>query len=419
MALAHYKNGQLYLEDCALKSLAEQFQTPLYVYSKAAILHQWHQFEDAFADIAHLSCFAVKANNNLTLLNILARCGSGFDIVSQGELEQVLTANGDASKIVYSGVGKRRSEIKRAMKANIFCFDVESLTEIELINALAISETQEVQIALRINPDIDAKTHVHIATGRDENKFGIPVSKLEQIAAMLKSMPKLKLIGLASHIGSQLTELAPIKESILQLRKHSEFMLRQGFHLTHINIGGGLGIKYHLESPPSIYEYAKVVREALDGLNLKVILEPGRILMGNTGLLLTEVQYIKDTAQKHFAIVDAGMNDLIRPLLYDAYHEIMPVEKRRGEELVYDIAGPLCESADFLAHKREMDIYQGDLLAILSAGAYGYSMASNYNSRLKPAEVLVDGDRAYLIRQRESYEDLLARQPKLFDLPLT
>lgn len=410
MTLAYYQNDSLYIENCALETVVKRFHTPCYVYSKAAILHNWQLFQDAFSNIDHQICYAVKANANLAILNLFARCGAGFDIVSQGELEKVLAAQGDKNKIIFSGVGKSTKEIERAIKVNIFCFDVESFAELERINEIAKHLQTKVNVAIRINPNVDAQTHVHISTGLKENKFGISGNEIITVAKKLKEMSAVQLIGLACHIGSQLTDITPILKALDEMLSHYNALTSLGFKLSHINIGGGLGIKYHVEKPPSVKEYAQAVSKKLQSYAVKLIIEPGRALIGNTGDLLTTVEYLKHN-DKNFAIVDAGMNDLIRPALYDAYHEILSLQRREGATILYDIVGPVCESSDYLGRKRQLNIQAGDVLAIETVGAYGFSMTSNYNSRLRPAEVLIDGDKAYLIQARQTYEALLSGQP--------
>jgi diaminopimelate decarboxylase len=411
MSHFHYKNNTLFAEDISLIEIAKQFGTPCYVYSRAAIENQWREFHNSFGQYPHRICYAVKANSNIGILNLLARLGSGFDIVSVGELERVLAAGGDPKNIVFSGVGKTETEILRALDANIFCFDVESIAELDRLQTLAKRKDLVAPIALRINPNIDARTHPYIATGLHENKFGIDINEAFAICRQIKSMSHVQFIGIACHIGSQLTELDPFVEALDCLLQFIDNLLSFDIHLQYINIGGGLGVRYQDESPPSISEYVALLVKKIEKYKLKIVLEPGRAIVANAGMLLTQVEYLKQTAHKNFAIVDAGMNDLIRPALYDAWQKIIPVTTHsHSPETLYDIVGPVCESADFLGKERLLSLNIGDLLAISSAGAYGFSMSSNYNSRPRAAEILVDGNHAHLIRQRESIQDLFLHE---------
>jgi diaminopimelate decarboxylase len=408
----HYKNNTLFAENIALTDIAQQFGTPCYIYSRQAIQNNWHAFNEGFGNYPHRICYAVKANSNIGVLNILAQLGSGFDIVSEGELERVLKAGGDPQKIVFSGVGKSEKEISRALDANIFCFDVESTDELNHLHEIAKQKNTIAKIALRINPNIDAKTHPYIATGLDENKFGIPIEEALPICHKIKSMPHIKLAGIACHIGSQLTELDPFVEAIESILNLIDQLAAAGTHLQYINFGGGLGVRYQHETPPSIHEYIQTLINKVQKHKLEIILEPGRAIVANAGILLTRVEYLKHGKNKNFAIVDAGMNDLIRPALYDAWQNIIPVQLnlKPDNNKNYDIVGPVCESADFLGKNRQLNLNRGDLLAICSAGAYGFSMSSNYNSRPKIAEIMIDGDEAHLIRQRETIADLFLHE---------
>jgi len=404
----HYQNNQLFVENIEIAAIAAQFGTPTYIYSQCALLSNWQEFDQSLQGTPHRICYAVKANSNLAILNILAKQGCGFDIVSLGELERVLAAGGDPNKIVFSGVGKTTVEIERAIAVGISCFNVESESELERLQIIAKQYNKIIPIALRINPNIDAKTHPYIATGLHENKFGIEIEKAWPLCQkILTTLPNLKLIGIACHIGSQLMELQPIIEAIDCLDPLIQKLLKENISLQHINIGGGLGVQYQNETPPSIQEYTQTIRKKLEKYKLEIILEPGRTIVANTGILLTKIEYIKQTAHKNFAIVDAAMNDLMRPALYDAWQPIFSVFKKpHVKENTYDVVGPVCESADFLGKNRLLAIEVNDLLAIGIAGAYGASMSSNYNSRPRAAEVLVDGDKMHLIRRREEIPDL-------------
>lgn len=410
MSCLYYHDNQLYIEKVSLKSIAEEFGTPTYVYSRAAIEKNWNTFNDAFSGIPHRICYAVKANSNLAVLNLLTKLNSGFDVVSAGEIQRVIAAGGDPGKIVFSGVGKKRSEIEYGIEKNIYCFNVESEPELERIQEIASRMKKTVDIALRINPDINPHTHSHITTGLNESKFGIDINDILALGKKITGMHSLRLIGIACHIGSQIVQLKPFLEVVDRMIEMYGELKKMGIPIEHINIGGGLGITYHDEHPPGIREYAHALSDELSETPVEVIIEPGRAIVGNAGILLSKIEYLKETNSKNFAIIDAGMNDLLRPALYDAWQNILPVESRGGERKSYDIAGPVCESADFLGKNRELDLKTGDLLVIDSSGAYGFSMASNYNSRCRPAEVLVDGHQAMLIRTRESVEELFAAE---------
>lgn len=407
----HYRHGTLYVENVALSDIASKYGTPCFVYSRAAMETNWRAFNEGFGSYPHRICYAVKANSNIGILHLLAQLGSGFDIVSQGELERVIRAGGDPQKIVFSGVGKSEAEISRALDANIFCFDVESTDELERLQTIAKQKNRIANIGLRINPNIDAKTHPYIATGLHENKFGIEIDAAPSLCKMIKDMSHIKLVGIACHIGSQLTELDPFVEAIESVITLIERLISDNITLQYINFGGGLGVKYHNETPPDIYQYIYTLVNKVQQYNLEVILEPGRAIIANAGILLTRVEYLKHNAYKNFAIVDAGMNDLIRPALYEAWQNILPVTvNQQVADKVYDIVGPVCESSDFLGKDRKMAIAAGDLLAVCSAGAYSFSMSSNYNSRPRAAEILVSGDEVNIIRRRESIEDLFASE---------
>ncbi|HSW93063.1 MAG TPA: diaminopimelate decarboxylase [Gammaproteobacteria bacterium] len=401
----------LHMEAVNLLEVAREYGTPCYVYSKKALIDNWQRFHEAFGSHPHRICYAVKANSNLAILNILAGLQSGFDIVSLGELERVLAAQGDPSRIVFSGVGKKPHEILRALEVGIHCFNVESEEELDRLNTLAKQQNKIASIALRINPDIDARTHPYIATGLNENKFGIAYTDVLPLVNKIQSLSHLKLIGIGNHIGSQLTELSPFSEAVDRLLNLANQLVQKGFQLQHINIGGGLGVSYRNETPPSIQEYAETVLTTFAASPFEIILEPGRAIVANAGILLTTVDYLKKTPHKNFAIVDAAMNDLLRPALYNAWHDIQPVNlQHHAEKRLYDIVGPVCESADFLGKERTLALEVGDLLAILCTGAYGFSMSSNYNSRPRAAEVLVDRDQIHLIRERETIEDLFIKE---------
>ncbi|MGH8727429.1 MAG: diaminopimelate decarboxylase [Burkholderiales bacterium] len=403
-----YRNNELCAEGIPLARIAAQYGTPCYVYSRAALERTYSEFAEALKAREHLICYAVKANSNLAVLNLFARLGAGFDVVSGGELQRVLAAGSTASKVVFSGVGKSEAEIKLALSSGILCFNVESESELKRLDAIAGEMGREAPVSLRVNPDVDPNTHPYIATGLKRNKFGIAFAEAEEVYLLAKSLKNIRIIGIDCHIGSQLTDLAPIAAALEKVIELVERLRSHEIELSHIDVGGGLGIRYENESPPSINEYAQAILRALKGRRETLIVEPGRALVGNAGVLLTKVEYLKHTEEKNFAIVDAAMNDLLRPALYNAYHEIVPVTKRDTGAKLYSIAGPVCESADFLGEDRLLAIEEGNLLAVLSAGAYGMSMSSNYNTRPRVAEVMADGDRAHLIRGREQVADLFA-----------
>ena len=408
MDFFQYKNNQLMAENLPVKQLVEQFGTPLYIYSKATLERHWHAFDNAFGEHPHLVCFAVKSNPNIAILNVMAKLGSGFDIVSQGELERVLAAGGDAAKVVFSGVAKSRQEIARALEVNIRCFNVESEAELLRINQIAGEMGKIAPISLRVNPDVDAHTHPYISTGLKENKFGVSVEQAREVYKVAATLPNIKIVGMDCHIGSQLTELQPFLDAVDRLIVLMEQLKQDGIHLKHLDLGGGLGVTYTDEAPPHPTEYAKALWEKLSAFSeLEIIVEPGRAITANAGILVTKVEYLKSNESRNFAIVDAGMNDMIRPALYQAYMNILEIDRTLArEEKIYDVVGPICETSDFLGKQRKLAIAEGDYLAQRSAGAYGASMSSNYNSRPRTAEVMVDGDKAYLIRRREALNEL-------------
>ena len=408
MDFFQYKNEQLYVEDLPVKQLAEEFGTPLYIYSRATLERHWHAFDSALGDHPHLICYAVKANSNIGILNIMAKLGSGFDIVSQGELERVLAAGGEASKVVFSGVAKSRAEIMRALEVGIRCFNVESVAELHHINQIAGEMGKIAPISLRVNPDVDAHTHPYISTGLKENKFGVSVDEAREVYKLAATLPHVKITGMDCHIGSQLTELQPFLDATDRLIRLIEQLQEDGITLKHLDLGGGLGVTYTDETPPHPSDYAAALLNKLKGYeNLEIILEPGRAIAANAGILVAKVQYLKSNESRNFAITDTGMNDMIRPALYEAYMNIIEIDRTlEREKAIYDVVGPVCETSDFLGKQRELAIAEGDYIAQRSAGAYGASMSSNYNSRPRTAEVLVDGDKAHLIRRRESLCEL-------------
>lgn len=410
MDFFQYKNEQLYVEDLPVKQLAEEFGTPLYIYSRATLERHWHAFNSALGDHPHLICYAVKANSNIGILNIMAKLGSGFDIVSQGELERVLAAGGEASKVVFSGVAKSRAEIMRALEVGIRCFNVESIAELHHINQIAGEMGKIAPISLRVNPDIDAHTHPYISTGLKENKFGVSVDEALEVYKLAATLPHVKITGMDCHIGSQLTELQPFLDATDRLIRLIEQLKEDGIMLKHLDLGGGLGVTYTDETPPHPSDYAAALLNKLKGYeNLEIILEPGRAIAANAGILVAKVQYLKSNESRNFAITDTGMNDMIRPALYEAYMNIIEIDRTlEREKAIYDVVGPVCETSDFLGKQRELAIAEGDYIAQRSAGAYGASMSSNYNSRPRTAEVLVDGNKAHLIRRRESLSELWA-----------
>ncbi|MDT8363575.1 MAG: diaminopimelate decarboxylase [Nitrosomonas sp.] len=405
-----YHGDTLFAENVSLTAIAEEFGTPCYVYSRAAITAAYQEFEQAFANRAHLVCYAVKANSNLAILNLLARLGSGFDIVSGGELQRVLQAGGDPRKTVFSGVGKTREEMRSALDVNVLCFNIESEMELLALDDIAGEMGKIAPVSVRVNPDVDANTHPYISTGLKENKFGIPTEDAERIYRLAQELPHIRPVGLDCHIGSQLTGLPPFIESARKIRNLQARLQALGITIEHVDLGGGLGICYdpESESPPSRQDYVESLCSEMADTSARLIIEPGRSVVGNAGILLTRVQYLKHLPHRNFAIVDAAMNDLLRPTLYQAYHSIQPVMKHENETRIYQIVGPVCETGDFFGNERTLALAPHDLLAIMSSGAYGMSMSSNYNSRPRAAEVLVDGDSVKLIRARESIEALYA-----------
>ena len=403
-----YKNQQLFAEEVAIADIIKAHGTPAYIYSRATLERHWHAFDNAFGEHPHLICFAVKSNSNIALLNVMAKLGSGFDIVSQGELERVLAAGGDASKVVFSGVAKSHSEIARALEVGVRCFNVESIPELHRINEVAGEMGKVAPISLRVNPDVDAKTHPYISTGLKENKFGVSVQQAREVYRLAKSLPNVKITGMDCHIGSQLTELQPFLDATDRLIVLMEQLKEDGIELHHLDLGGGLGVPYHGEQPPHPTEYAKALLEKLRAYpNLEIILELGRAISANAGILVTKVEYLKSNEERNFAIVDTGMNDMIRPALYEAYMEITEVDQSLNREAsVYDVVGPICETSDFLGKARTLSVAEGDYIAMRSAGAYGAAMSSTYNSRPQAVEILVDGAKAHLIKARADFADL-------------
>jgi diaminopimelate decarboxylase len=409
-----YTDGELCVEGVPLRRVAAELGTPCYVYSRAALTQAYTAFDRAFGARDHLVCYAVKANSNLAVLDLFARLGSGFDIVSGGELHRVLAAGGDPTKVVFSGVGKSQAEIRAALTAGILCFNVESESELVRLNRIAAGLGVAAPVSLRVNPDVDPRTHPYIATGLKQNKFGIAYGDAAELYRRAHSLDHVRIEGIDCHIGSQLTDVRPIAEALARIAELVESLSRDGIVLSHIDVGGGLGIRYRDETPPRLDEYASAVIGALGNAPHKLLFEPGRLLTGNAGLLLTRVEYVKAGEMRNFAIVDAAMNDLMRPSLYDAWHEVLTVAQApNAPQRTYDVVGPVCETGDFLARERALALAEGDLLAIMSAGAYGMSMASNYNSRPRPAEVMIDGDTLYAVRSREELSDLTARESRL------
>ena len=401
------QNQSLYAEQCSVSELAKQHGTPLYIYSRATIERHWRAFENAAGDRPHLVCYAVKANSNLAVLNVMARMGSGFDIVSKGELARVIEAGGDPKKVVFSGVGKTSDEIAYALDKGIYCFNIESPAELLRINSVAERLGKVAPISFRVNPDVDAGTHPYISTGLKENKFGISIDEAEAVYQQAAQLANVAIKGVDCHIGSQLTETQPFLDALDRVLLLVDKLAEQGIKLSHIDVGGGLGVCYQDEQPPHPNDYAKAIAEKLDGYDLTLIYEPGRAIMANAGIMVTEVEFLKTNEERNFAIVDGAMNDLIRPSLYSAWQEIIEVEQDQDKtKQTYDVVGPVCETGDFLGKERELAITPGDFLAVRSAGAYGFTMSSNYNSRPRAAEILVDGDQAYLVRERETIAQL-------------
>ena len=409
----NYRDGQLFAEGVALSAVAERFGTPTYVYSRAHIEAQYRSYADALQGTEHLVCFAVKANSNLGVLNVLARLGAGFDIVSGGELERVLAAGGRADRVVFSGVGKTREDMRRALEVGVHCFNVESTDELERLQVVAAEMGKVAPVSLRVNPDVDAGTHPYISTGLKENKFGIAIADAEAIYVRAAQLPNLEVVGVDCHIGSQLTTVEPFLDALDRLLDLVDRLADCGIHLRHLDLGGGVGVRYRDEEPLLVADYIKAIRERVGKRDLALVFEPGRYIVANAGVLLTRVEYLKHTEHKDFAIIDAAMNDLIRPALYQAWMGVSAVIPREGEGRAYDLVGPICETGDFLGKDRVLNLAEGDLLAVQSAGAYGFVMSSNYNTRGRCAEILVDGDQAFEVRRRETIAELYAGESLL------
>ncbi|ADR62570.1 MULTISPECIES: diaminopimelate decarboxylase [Pseudomonas] len=409
----NYRDGELFAEGVALSAIAERYGTPTYVYSRAHIEAQYRSYADALQGTEHLVCFAVKANSNLGVLNVLARLGAGFDIVSGGELERVLAAGGRADRVVFSGVGKTREDMRRALEVGVHCFNVESTDELERLQVVAAEMGKVAPVSLRVNPDVDAGTHPYISTGLKENKFGIAIADAEAIYVRAAQLPNLEVVGVDCHIGSQLTTVEPFLDALDRLLVLVDRLAECGIHLRHLDLGGGVGVRYRDEQPPQVADYIKAIRERVGERDLALVFEPGRYIVANAGVLLTRVEYLKHTEHKDFAIIDAAMNDLIRPALYQAWMGVSAVKPRAGEGRAYDLVGPICETGDFLGKDRVLNLAEGDLLAVESAGAYGFVMSSNYNTRGRCAEILVDGDQAFEVRRRETVAELYAGESLL------
>ncbi|KIC84343.1 MULTISPECIES: diaminopimelate decarboxylase [Pseudomonas] len=409
----NYRDGELFAEGVGLSAIAERYGTPTYVYSRAHIEAQYRSYADALQGTEHLVCFAVKANSNLGVLNVLARLGSGFDIVSGGELERVLAAGGRADRVVFSGVGKTREDMRRALEVGVHCFNVESTDELERLQVVAAEMGKVAPVSLRVNPDVDAGTHPYISTGLKENKFGIAIADAEAIYVRAAQLPNLEVVGVDCHIGSQLTTVEPFLDALDRLLVLVDRLAECGIHLRHLDLGGGVGVRYRDEEPPLVADYIKAIRERVGDRDLALVFEPGRYIVANAGVLLTRVEYLKHTEHKDFAIIDAAMNDLIRPALYQAWMGVSAVKPRAGEGRAYDLVGPICETGDFLGKDRVLNLAEGDLLAVQSAGAYGFVMSSNYNTRGRCAEILVDGDQAFEVRRRETIAELYAGESLL------
>jgi len=404
----HRIDGRLFLEEVSLEDLAREYGTPLYVYSQTALTEAYQSYEEALAGLPHLICYAVKANGNLAILQHFARLGAGFDIVSGGELARVLAAGGQPSKIVFSGVGKSEPEMRAALNAGIRCFNVESESELARLSRVANEMGRVAPVSFRVNPDVDPKTHPYISTGLKQNKFGIPIAQAKSLYRQAAVMPGIEVVGVDCHIGSQLTDLTPIADALDRVLDLVDALSREGISLKHIDIGGGVGIRYRDETPPDMAAYRAILLSRFKNRPQEIIVEPGRSLVGNAGLLLTRVEYVKFGDSKNFVVVDAAMNDLMRPALYDAYHDIVPVGLAGGAEMICDVVGPVCETGDFIGLERSLAIKEGALLAVLSAGAYGMSMSSNYNSRPRSAEILLNKNEIRLVRERESIDNLMA-----------
>lgn len=409
-----YRDGQLCAEDVPLAGIAEAYGTPAYVYSRATLERHYRAYDDALAGRSHLICYAVKANSNLAVLDVLARLGAGFDIVSAGELERVIRAGGDPGRVVFSGVGKQPWEMRKALEVGVRCFNVESDTELDRLNQVAGDLGVVAPVSLRVNPDVDAGTHPYISTGLKENKFGIDIAEAPAVYARAASLPNLQVVGVDCHIGSQLTSVAPFLDAMDRVLALIDQLAGQGIDIRHLDMGGGLGVPYQQETPPAPSEYVAALLDRLGDRKLELVLEPGRSIAANAGVLLTRVEFLKCTEHRNFAIIDAAMNDLIRPALYSAWQAIVPVQPRQDvEEKVWDLVGPVCETGDFLGKDRPLALAAGDLLAVRSAGAYGFVMSSNYNTRNRPPELMVDGDRVHLVRERETLDDQLRLERRL------
>lgn len=416
MQAFHYRDNRLFAEQVPLAAIAERHGTPTYVYSRAALEGRWRAFDDALAGVPHRICYSVKANSNLGVLDVLARLGSGFDIVSVGELERVLAAGGDAAEVVFSGVGKREPEMRRALEAGVHCFNIESDGELERLAGVASSLGAVAPISVRVNPDVDADTHPYIATGLKENKFGVPIGDAPALLAKAAGLDGIAVKGVDFHIGSQLTSLGPFIDALDRALALIDTLADSGITVSHLNVGGGLGVRYAEETPPSASDYGAAIAGRIAGRELELLVEPGRAIAAESGMLLARVEYLKLGDERNFAVVDAAMNDLLRPALYGAWQDILPVERRdESDAPLFDVVGPVCESADFLGKDRRLAIGAGDLIAVASAGAYGFVMSSNYNTRPRAAEVMVDGDAAHLVRAREQVEDLYAAESRLPD----
>ncbi len=410
----NYHGDELFAENVSLRSVAEEFGTPCYVYSRATLERHWRAFDQAFFDRKHLVCYAVKANANLGVLNVFARLHSGFDVVSIGELERVIAAGGDPKKVVFSGVGKQAYEMRRALEVGIHCFNVESIAELKRLNEVAAELNKKAPVSLRINPDVDAKTHPYISTGLKENKFGISYEDAISAYDLAQTLPHIHISGIDCHIGSQLTEIAPFMDALERILALAKRLEQRGIQIYHLDLGGGLGVRYQEENPPQPTEYATALNTRLAGLPYQILIEPGRAIAANAGVLLTRVEYLKHGKSKNFAIVDAAMNDLVRPALYDAWQNIIPVRRDiSGDRQSYDVVGPVCETGDFLGKNRSLCLQTGDLLAVRSAGAYGFTMSSNYNTRPRAPEVIVDGEKTWLVRRRETIAELLQTEQPL------
>jgi diaminopimelate decarboxylase len=411
-----YRDGELQAESLAVSEIAGRFSTPCYIYSRAALESAFQEYRDALAGSDHLVCYAVKANSNLAVLDTLARMGAGFDIVSEGELERVIAAGGDPGKVVFSGVGKKPGEMARALQLDIACFNLESAEELEVLARVAAEEGRIARVSVRVNPDVDAQTHPYISTGLRENKFGVTMEEALRVYQRAAELDTIEVVGVDCHIGSQLTQISPFIDALRRLLALVDELAGLGIALHHLDLGGGLGVCYKDEQPPSIADYIAAVRAELAGRKLKLVFEPGRSIAANAGLLVTRVEYLKQTPEHNFALVDAAMNDMIRPALYQAWLDIRPVTAGgQGHTATWDVVGPVCETGDFLGKNRELTLARGDLLALSGAGAYGFTMSSNYNSRPRAAEVMVDGDQAHLVRERETFADIIRGETRLPD----